>query len=142
MKTQLLAVAVTIAVLIGSSIPSASACTGIRIQPQDGSVIVARTLEFAVDLQSNILVIPRQRELAGTAPGDKAGLRWKAKYAVAGANGFNMPAIVDGLNEKGLAVAIFYFPGYAKYQQIKEDDFGTAVAPGSFRCTCSATVPT
>ncbi len=129
MKTQFSAVAIAIAVLIASGIPSASACTGIRLKPQDGSVIVARTLEFAADLQSNIVVIPRQREFVGTAPGDKPGLRWKAKYGVAGANGFNMPMTVDGLNEKGLAVAIFYFPGYAKYQEIKEDDVGTSVAP-------------
>jgi choloylglycine hydrolase len=46
-----------------------------------------------------------------------------------GANGFNLPAIVDGLNEKGLAVAIFYFPGYAKYQEVKEEDAEKAIAP-------------
>ena len=36
---------------------------------------------------------------------------------------------MDGLNEKGLAVAIFYFPGYAKYQEVKEEDVGKAIAP-------------
>ena len=29
-----------------------------------------------------------------------------------------MPAIVEGLNEKGLAVGIFYFPGYGKYEDV------------------------
>jgi choloylglycine hydrolase len=112
-----------------SSNPSAVACTGIRIKPTDGSVIAARTLEFAADLQSNVIVIPRATEYTGTAPGDKPGLRWKSKYAAAGANGFGMPAIVDGLNEKGLGIGIFYFPGYAKYQKIKQEEVGKAVAP-------------
>jgi choloylglycine hydrolase len=105
------------------------ACTGIRIKPNDGSVIVARTLEFAANLQSSVIVIPRAMESVGTAPGGKRGLRWKSKYAAVGANGFDMPAIVDGLNEKGLGIGIFYFPGYAKYQAVKEEDVGKAVAP-------------
>jgi len=127
MKTFCFIVAVVIAVLFGVSIPSAPACTGIRIKPQDGSLIVARTMEFAADIESNVIVIPRQKDYVGTAPGNQPGLRWKSKYAVAGTNGFDMPAVVDGLNEKGLAVAIFYFPDYAKYQKVtKAED---AIAP-------------
>ncbi len=107
----------------------AVACTGIRILPKDGAVIAARTLEFAADLESNVIVIPRQTDYVGTAPGDQPGLRWKTKYAIAGANGFDAPAIVEGLNEKGLAVGIFYFPGYAKYQEVAGADVGRAIAP-------------
>ena len=40
----------------------AAACTGIRLKSKDGAVIYARTLEFAVDLQSNVLVIPKDPE--------------------------------------------------------------------------------
>ena len=107
----------------------AVACTGIRIKPNDGSVVFARTLEFAADLQSNVIVIPREKEFVGTAPGDKSGLHWKSKYGVAGANGFGLPLIVEGLNEKGLEVGIFYFPGYAKYQETKTEDFEKTLAP-------------
>ena len=114
---------------LAASNPPAVACTGIRIKPQDGSVIAARTLEFAADLHSNIIVIPRATESAGTVPGDGTGLRWKSKYGVVGANGFNMPAIVDGLNEKGLGIGLFYFPGYAEYQEVKAEDVGKAIAP-------------
>jgi penicillin V acylase-like amidase (Ntn superfamily) len=43
--------------------PSVSpACTGITLRPADGSIIFARTLEFALDLQSNIIVVPRGKE--------------------------------------------------------------------------------
>jgi choloylglycine hydrolase len=52
-----------------------------------------------------------------------------------------MPVAVDGLNEKGLHVGLFYFPGFAGYQQVKAEDVGKTLAPwelGSFLLgTCS-----
>jgi choloylglycine hydrolase len=129
MQTRFFSMAVAVIVLVGFSIPPASACTGIRIKPKDGSVIFARTLEFADDIHSNIIVIPREKEFVGTAPGDKSGLRWKTKHGIVGANAFDTPAIIDGLNEKGLAVGLFYFPGYAKYQEVKQEDAEKALAP-------------
>ncbi len=120
--------ALTLCSLAASNQPAA-ACTGIRIKPRDGSLIVARTLEFGANLQSNVIVIPRGTESVGTASADKTGRRWKSKYGIVGANMFNLPAILDGLNEKGLAIGIFYFPGYAKYQEIKKDDADKAIAP-------------
>ena len=120
---------------------TAQPCTGITIKPKDGSIIFARTLEFAADLKSNVIVVPRGKEYVGTAPGGKPGLRWKTKYGTVGANAFDMPVAVDGLNEKGLHVGLFYFPGFAKYQEVKADDVGKALAPwelGTFLLgTCS-----
>ena len=95
---------------VGTS--TAPACTGITIKPKDGSIIFARTLEFAMDLKSNVLIVPRGKEFVGTAPGDEPGLRWKTKYGVVGANAFDLPVVVDGLNEKGLSV------GYAITRRI------------------------
>jgi choloylglycine hydrolase len=105
------------------------ACTGITIRPKDGSVIFARTLEFAVDIKSNIIVVPRGKGFVGTAPGDRPGLRWKTRYGIVGANAFDMPVTVDGLNEKGLHVGLFYFPGFAKYQEVRAEDVRNALAP-------------
>src|SRR3954470_2459383 len=70
------------------------ACTGITIKPKDGSVVFARTLEFAEDIKSNIIVIPRGKEYVGTAPGDRPGLRWTTKYGSVGFNAFDMPVAV------------------------------------------------
>jgi choloylglycine hydrolase len=120
---------------------TAPACTGITIKPKDGSIIFARTLEFGMDLKSNILIVPRGKEFVGTAPGDKTGLRWKTKYGIVGTNAFDLPVIVDGLNEKGVHVGLFYFPGFAKYQEVTAEEFPKALAPwelGSFLLgTCS-----
>jgi choloylglycine hydrolase len=48
-------------------------------------------------------------------PNDKDGLKWSAKYASVGANALGLPILVDGLNEAGLAVGLFYFPTAAGY---------------------------
>jgi choloylglycine hydrolase len=130
MKSRIRAAAiVAIAALITIIASTAPACTGITIKPKDGSIIFARTLEFASDLKSNIIVVPRGKEYVGTAPGDKPGLRWKTKYGTVGANAFDMPVVVDGLNEKGLHVGLFYFPGFAKYQEVKAENAVKALAP-------------
>jgi choloylglycine hydrolase len=109
--------------------PPVSACTGITIRPRDGSVIFARTLEFAVDLKSNVIIVPRARDFVGSMPSGKPGLRWKTKYGSVGMNAFGLPLLADGLNETGLHVGVFYFPGYAQYQAITEQDRDRALAP-------------
>lgn len=107
----------------------APACTGITIKPKDGSIIFARTLEFASDLKSNIIVVPRGTHYIGAAPGDKPGLRWQSKYGIVGANAFDMPVTLDGMNEKGLHVGLFYFPGFSTYQDVQAADFDKTLAP-------------
>lgn len=121
-----------VAALIAQTVlyPSlAAACTGITIKPKDGSVIYARTLEFAVDTASNVIIVPRNTQYVGTSPNSDAGLRWQTKYGFTGANAFGLPVTLDGLNEKGLAVGLFYFPGYAEYQKPGPEAAGKIVAP-------------
>jgi choloylglycine hydrolase len=130
MKFRLRIAALLVLAALATIGPTAApACTGITIKPQDGSIISARTLEFAMDLRSNMIVVPSGTQSVGTAPGDKPGLRWKTRYDIVGANAFDMPVTVDGLNEKGLYVGLFYFPGFAKYQEVKAEDFDKALAP-------------
>jgi penicillin V acylase-like amidase (Ntn superfamily) len=51
----------------------------------------------------------------------------------AGANGFGVhDAIIDGLNEKGLYVGLFYFPGCAKYMEPTQDNNAKGLAPWEF----------
>jgi penicillin V acylase-like amidase (Ntn superfamily) len=45
-------------------------------------------------------------------------------------NAFGLPVTVDGLNEMGLHVGLFYFPGFAKYQEIQADDIPKEAARG------------
>jgi len=107
---------------------TAEACTGIRLTADDGTVVHARTLEFGIDLDSSILMIPRGFARTGTTPDGKPGLTWKTKYASVGANGAGLPILLDGLNEKGLATGTFYFPGSAGYMPYAEADAGKTIA--------------
>ena len=96
-------------------VPAAQACTGIRLVAKDGGVVAARTLEFGFDLHSEVMVVPAGTALTGTLPDGGKGISYKTKYGFAGANGMGLPVIVDGLNDQGLYVGLFYFPGYASY---------------------------
>ncbi len=107
--------AIGVCAMLSSAAQSVQACTGIRLIAVDGTVVHARTLEFAIDLHSEVMMIPRGYARSGTTPDGKDGLKWKAKYASVGLNGAGLPVLFDGLNEKGLATGMFYFPGSAGY---------------------------
>ncbi len=108
---------------------AALACTGITIKPKDGAVIFARTLEFAMDLKSAVIVVPRGLSQTGSTPDGQPGLRWTSRYGSVGMNAFGRPVIVDGLNETGLHIGLFYFPDYAGYQTITPAERDRALAP-------------
>lgn len=97
------------------AVGSTYACTGIKLTATDGSVVRGRTMEFASDLKSAIIVIPRHYKMQGSTPDGKKGVAWTTKYAACGANAIGLPALCDGINEKGLSAGVFFFKGYAKY---------------------------
>lgn len=109
--------------------PVAQACTGIRLTAKDGGVIAARTLEFGFDLHSDVLVVPAGTELSGTLPNGGKGIGYKTKYGFLGANAEGLTAIVDGINDQGLYVGLFYFPDYASYPDATKDNAACAMAP-------------
>lgn len=100
----------------------APACTGITVKAKDGAVIHARTLEFAQELQSQVLMIPQGYGLASNAPGGRPGLTWESQYAVLGLDFLGRTVIADGMNEKGLAAGLFYLPSFAQYQKVAPAD--------------------
>lgn len=113
-----------------ASIPG-EACTGIKLTAKDGSIVHGRTAEFGVQLDFSALVIPRGYPFTGTTP-NGPGLSYKAKYGTLGIVCFDSTAILDGMNEKGLSVGAFYFPGYAKYAEITANNQAKALSPIEF----------
>jgi len=109
--------------------PAAQACTGIRLVAKDGGVVAARTLEFGVDLHSEVLVVPAGTAFTGTLPDGGKGISYTTKYGFLGANAEGMNAILDGLNDHGLYVGLFYFPDYASYSDVTKDNAAHAMAP-------------
>jgi choloylglycine hydrolase len=109
------------------TINTALACTDIRVQAKDGTVIVARSMEFALDLQSNLRTSPRGRIFTNTSPGGKPGLGWKAKYGYVFLDGMQVDAVVDGMNEAGLSIEDLFMPGFADYQTVPTGQDGQAL---------------
>lgn len=94
-------------------------CTSLLVSTKDGGYVYGRTLEFALSLDSDVIVIPRGYQLQGTGPDGKAGtgLSYTTKYGVVGLNGLKLPIVVDGMNEKGLVAGALYLPGFSLYQE-------------------------
>jgi len=126
----LLTVALAPGLLLASASP-ARACTSILLRSADGGFVYGRTLEFGLDLRSQLVLVPRGLRMTATGPGGHVGnegLSWRTKYAAAGMNGLGLPILVDGVNEKGLAGGLFNFPVYAQFQPVAARDVSRSVA--------------
>ena len=113
-------------------VESAQACTSFLLRTSDGGAVYGRTMEFAYNLSSQAIVVPRQFAFTATGPGGKPGLAWKSRHAAVGLNAYGMPVLTDGMNEKGLAGGILYFPDYAGYADPAKTDPAKALAPWDF----------
>lgn len=118
-------------ILLLSSL-SAFACTGIQLKTNDGAKINGRTMEFGMPLDLSVIIIPHNYAFQGTLPDDTGGLIYRARYAAVGSAAFGENAIMDGINEKGLSVAVFYFPGYASYAPATPGNKLKALSPTEF----------
>ncbi|MBN9511387.1 MAG: choloylglycine hydrolase family protein [Alphaproteobacteria bacterium] len=125
---RLVAVGVAAALAVASP---AGACTGIMLKTADGSIVHGRTLEFGVYIDTQIVMVPRGYAFTGDTPLG-AGKTWTAKYAAVGAIAFNNVAIMDGMNEKGLAVGAFYFPSFAGYTKTTPENRASSMSMADF----------
>jgi choloylglycine hydrolase len=112
--------------------PVAQACTTLLLKAKDGAVVSGRTMEFAFDMKSEIIVIPAGTQMKGTLPGGATGISYKTKYGMMGANALGFPVIVDGINDQGLFVSDLYFPGYAGYAEATPQNASRAMASYEF----------
>jgi len=126
-----------------AALPAAQACTGITLTAASGDVVRARTMEFNVNLEASVILVPHGYARTGSTPDGKPGLAWEAKYASIGANPMGLPYLIDGLNEKGLSMGLFYFDQSADYQPYDPADASKTMAPwqlGSYILDNFATV--
>lgn len=122
----------TLAASLVAATPPAFACTGISLKSQDGAAVRGRTLEFGYPLHSNVLVVPAGKEFTATLPDGGKGMTYKTRYNVIGANAVDAVFIVDGLNDQGLSIGLFYFPGYTQYAKATEENASRALASQDF----------
>ena len=107
---------ITAFLLYGLSAEEANACTGISLPAQDGSNVVARTVEWAATpMQCGYVVAPRKTKLQSFTPTGENGLKYNAVYGYVGVYTEYEPFVVEGMNETGLSAGLFFFPGYGEY---------------------------
>lgn len=101
---------------MGVSLIDAEACTGISLRAQDGSNVVARTVEWAATpMQCGYVVSPRGHMHQSYTPTGDNGLKYKGVYGYVGIYTEYEPFVVEGVNEAGLSAGLFFFPQYGEY---------------------------
>ncbi|MCY8496815.1 choloylglycine hydrolase family protein [Bacillus atrophaeus] len=103
-------------------------CTSLTLKTADGNHLLARTMDFAFQLGTDVMLYPRQYSWKSEADGKQH----KTQYAFIGM-GRNLGNILfaDGVNEKGLSCATLYFPGYAEYGEMTQEG-SSHIAPHEF----------
>ena len=137
--------ALTVSILLLSTfIAPVNACTGMTLTSTDKGVVYGRTFEWgAFELHTRLTIVPRGIEFTGLTPDGLTGKKWIAKYGVVGFDILNKMAYIDGMNEKGLTVGLYYNLGstkYPKYDPSKAKESITAMDLGQYLLTQFATV--
>ena len=93
------------------------ACINIVLKAEDGTAVYGRTMEWGTfDLNSRLVIVPREYEFVGHTPDGKPGITWAARFGVVALDMIEKDYFSDGMNEKGLVVGVLYHPGFAEYQ--------------------------
>ncbi len=100
----------------------AISCTGITLHATDGTTVSARTIDWAKAETNNIyIVVPRGQEMQSLLPdGSQNGVKFTTKYGYVALGAERPEFAIDGTNETGLNIGLFYFPDYGEYQKYDE----------------------
>lgn len=122
--------AVSVSVGLGIAPLASNACSSFLLKGADGGVAYGRSLEFGFPLNSQLTSIPRTFSMQGVGVDGKAGtgLNWTTKYAAVGMNAVGWPALVDGMNEKGLIGGMFNAPNSAVFQVVAPADSANSIS--------------
>jgi len=124
---------VAVCVALGIVLPGAAqACTAIVVKAKDGTPVYGRTLEYAIAIAPDVVVVPRQYHYVATRPAGMQGINWTSRYAVVGVMSFGQPFVSDGMNEKGLVGGGLYLPDFVGYASPKGADPQSSLAPWEF----------
>ena len=116
------------------------ACTDFQVKAEDGAVVIGRSMEFPVDLHSNVIIVPRGEKFISINDKGVRGIAWTNKYGFLGIDAYNLKnCYVEGFNEKGLAFGALMFVG-AEYQLAEPGKFVTINNLGSWIMGNFATV--
>jgi len=88
-------------------------CTGISLKSADGATVVARTVEWALSdaHHDRVGVFGRGRQSIAQTPSGRDGKQWIGRYGFVSLTAYGQPYGPDAVNEVGLYVGVYYFPG-------------------------------
>lgn len=89
----------------GLSFGIADACTRIVFHGDNERIMTARSMDWKVDVGTNLWILPRGIDRTGAA--NSRSIHWKAKYGSVIASGYDI-ATTDGMNEAGLAANLLW----------------------------------
>jgi len=89
----------------GMLMPTVEACTRLVYLGANEQVITARSMDWKVDVGTNLWVFPRGMERSGEA--GKNSATWKSKYGSVIASGYDI-STTDGMNEAGLVANVLW----------------------------------
>lgn len=123
-------IAVTAVATMAVAMSSGSrACTGITLKSADGNLVMARTIEWAAeDNHNRYVIVPQGYVWHSITPDGGQGREFKGRYGYVGLAVQQAEFVVDGLNEKGLAAGLFYFPAYGKYEDYNPEYFESSIS--------------
>jgi choloylglycine hydrolase len=123
---------IAIVLFLALAVDVSFACTDFQIKAEDNTVVIGRSMEFPVDLHSNVVIVPRGEQFVSINDKGIKGITWTNKYGFLGIDAFNLKnCYVEGFNEKGLAFDALMFTG-AKYQPAEPGKFVTISNFGSW----------
>src|ERR1700733_4939419 len=111
--------------------PRLACCHGLAGQEAAMFGSMSRSL-LVGSLVAALSLAPAGTALTGTLPDRGKGISYTTKHGFLGANAEGLTAIVDGINDQGLYVGLFYFPDYASYPDATKDNAARAMAPHEY----------
>jgi len=122
MKKNVFSVILLAVFLFGIAVNASFACTDFVLKAEDGTIINARTNEFGIPANSNLVFEPSGKDFVSSAPGGQKGLSWKSRYNFVALNGMGLgEKFVDGMNEAGLSVGLLLFIE-SKYETVDKPE--------------------
>ncbi|MVB09570.1 putative protein YxeI [Caprobacter fermentans] len=90
-------------------------CTAITFQSKQGVNFFGRTMDFSYPIEPKTYIIPKNYVWHNVLNGNMYSDSYS--FIAIGQESDEMLGFFDGVNERGFASAVLYFPGYAKYQE-------------------------
>ena len=107
-----------VAALFLTVVPLVPACTRVVYQGPNDDIITARSMDWKVDIGTNLWIFPRGMHRTGQAGPNS--LQWTSKYGSVIASGYDI-STTDGMNEKVLVANLLWLveSEYPKFDQSK-----------------------